>query len=235
MTDELYIWLTLLIALLASILLLVVIYKLGRKFKNSQHDIYLYSFLTIFVLLITSFTYFHSKFLIMPTTGPSMLPNIKNTYYILARDYYLKNNINYGDVVIIEPSIKTKGLSLVKRVVGLSDDKVQIKNGYLYIKGRLNDTINVGGYKFHPNEVEFVLKKLPGIKDVVLKKIDDEFEIGFRLVAFLEIDPKFQMSESELIKHCRKNLESYKAPNEIKFVNKFPRSSTGKIKRGEIN
>ena len=67
------------------------------------------------------------------------------------------------------------------------------------------------------------------------KKIDDEFEIGFRLVAFLEIDPKFQMSESELIKHCRKNLESYKAPNEIKFVNKFPRSSTGKIKRGEIN
>ena len=68
----------------------------------------------------------------MPTTGPSMLPNMKNTYYILARDYYLKNNINYGDVVIIEPSIKTRGISLVKRVVGLSDDKVQIKNGYLF-------------------------------------------------------------------------------------------------------
>ena len=137
MTYELYIWLTLLIALLASILLLVVIYKLGRKFKNSQHDIYLYSFLIIFILLITSFTYFHSKFLIMPTTGSSMLPNMKNTYYILARNYYLKNNISYGDVVIIEPSIKTRGLSLVKRVVGLSDDKVQIKNGYLFINDKI--------------------------------------------------------------------------------------------------
>lgn len=107
------------------------------KFKNNQHDIYLYSFLIIFVLLITSFTYFHSKFLIMPTTGPSMLPNMKNTYYILARNYYLKNNISYGDVVIIEPSIKTRGLSLVKRVVGLSDDKVQIKNGYLFINDKI--------------------------------------------------------------------------------------------------
>lgn len=107
------------------------------KFKNNQHDIYLYSFLIIFVLLITSFTYFHSKFLIMPTTGPSMLSNMKNTYYILARNYYLKNNISYGDVVIIEPSIKTRGLSLVKRVVGLSDDKVQIKNGYLFINDKI--------------------------------------------------------------------------------------------------
>ena len=137
MTDELHIWLTILIALLASIFLLVVIYKLAMKFKNNQHDIYLYSFLIIFVLLITSFTYFHSKFLIMPTTGPSMLPNMKNTYYILARNYYLKNNISYGDVVIIEPSIKTRGLSLVKRVVGLSDDKVQIKNGYLFINDKI--------------------------------------------------------------------------------------------------
>ena len=73
----------------------------------------------------------------MPTTGPSMLPNMKNTYYILARNYYLKNNISYGDVVIIEPSIKTRGLSLVKRVVGLSDDKVQIKNGYLFINDKI--------------------------------------------------------------------------------------------------
>ena len=73
----------------------------------------------------------------MPTTGPSMLSNMKNTYYILARNYYLKNNISYGDVVIIEPSIKTRGLSLVKRVVGLSDDKVQIKNGYLFINDKI--------------------------------------------------------------------------------------------------
>ena len=148
MTEELYIWLTLLIALLALILLLVFIYKLGRKFKNSQHEIYLYSFLIIFVLLIISFTYLHSKFLIMPTTGPSMLPNMKNTYYILARDYYLKNKINYGDVVIIEPSIKTRGISLVKRVVGLSDDKVQIKNGYLFINDKIVQQKNDGKFVY---------------------------------------------------------------------------------------
>ena len=173
MTDELYIWLSLLIALLASILLLVVIYKLGRKFKNSQHDIYLYSFLTIFVLLITSFTYFHSKFLIMPTTGPSMLPNMKNTYYILARDYYLKNNINYGDVVIIEPSIKTKGLSLVKRVVGLSDDKVQIKNGYLFINDKIVQQKNDGKFDYLNRMFNQSIEQL---KEDVSYKILNEIE-----------------------------------------------------------
>ena len=94
MTEELYVWSILLLVLLSLILILVFIFMLGRRFKTRKHDIYLYSFLIIFVLLIASFTYFHSKFLIMPVTGPSMLPNMKNTYYILARDYYLKNKVN---------------------------------------------------------------------------------------------------------------------------------------------
>ena len=173
MTYELYIWLTLLIALLASILLLVVIYKLGRKFKNSQHDIYLYSFLIIFVLLITSFTYFHSKFLIMPTTGPSMLPNMKNTYYILARNYYFKNNIDYGDVVIIEPSIKTRGLSLVKRVVGLSEDKVQMKNGYLFINDKIIQQKNDGKFVYLNRRFNQSIEQL---KEDVSYKILNEIE-----------------------------------------------------------
>ena len=144
MTEELYVWSILLLVLLVLILILVFIFILGRIFKTIKHDIYLYSFLIIFVLLIASFTYFHSKFLIMPVTGPSMLPNMKNTYYILARDYYLKNKINYGDVVIIEPSKKTRGISLVKRVVGLSADTVQMKNGYLFLNQKIIKQKNDG-------------------------------------------------------------------------------------------
>ena len=144
MTEELYVWSILLLVLLVLILILVFIFILGRRFKTIKHDIYLYSFLIIFVLLIASFTYFHSKFLIMPVTGPSMLPNMKNTYYILARDYYLKNKINYGDVVIIEPSKKTRGISLVKRVVGLSADTVQMKNGYLFLNQKIIKQKNDG-------------------------------------------------------------------------------------------
>jgi len=144
MTEELYVWSILLLVLLSLILILLFIFMLGRRFKARKHDIYLYSFLIIFVLLIASFTYFHSKFLIMPVTGPSMLPNMKNTYYILARDYYLKNKINYGDVVIIEPSKKTRGKSLVKRVVGLSGDTVQMKNGYLFLNQKIIKQKNDG-------------------------------------------------------------------------------------------
>ena len=148
MTEELYVWSILLLVLLSLILILVFIFMLGRRFKTRKHDIYLYSFLIIFVLLIASFTYFHSKFLIMPVTGPSMLPNMKNTYYILARDYYLKNKINYGDVVIIEPSKKTRGISLVKRVVGLSGDTVQMKNGYLFLNQKIIKQKNDGDFLY---------------------------------------------------------------------------------------
>ena len=107
--------------------------------------------------------------------------------------------------------------------------------GYLYIKGRLNDTINVGGYKFHPNEVEVLLKELPGVKDVVLQKFDGDLNTQYRLIAFIEKEPKVQISLPDVTRHCRKKLEHYKIPKEIQFVNQFPRSSTGKIKRGEIN
>ena len=146
MTEELYVWSILLLVLLSLILILLFIFMLGRRFKARKHDIYLYSFLIIFVLLIASFTYFHSKFLVMPATGPSMLPNMKNTYYILARDYYLKNKINYGDVVIIEKSKKTRGISLVKRVVGLSADTVQMKNGYLFLNQKIIEQKMMGNF-----------------------------------------------------------------------------------------
>ena len=174
MTEELYIWSILLGALLALILILVFIYLLGRRFKTSQHDIYLYSFLIIFVLLITSFTYFHSKFLIMPATGPSMLPNMKNTYYILARDYYLKNKINYGDVVIIEPSKKTNGISLVKRVVGLSGDKVQMQNGYLFLNQKIIKQKNDGELLYLQRRFNQNIEQLKeGISYKILNEIEN--------------------------------------------------------------
>ena len=173
MTEELYVWSILLLVLLSLILILLFIFMLGRRFKARKHDIYLYSFLIIFVLLIASFTYFHSKFLIMPVTGPSMLPNMKNTYYILARDYYLKNKINYGDVVIIEPSKKTRGISLVKRVVGLSGDTVQMKNGYLFLNQKIIKQKNDGELLYLQRRFNQNIEQL---KEGILYKILNEME-----------------------------------------------------------
>ena len=174
MTEELYVWSILLLVLLSLILILLFIFMLGRRFKARKHDIYLYSFLIIFVLLIASFTYFHSKFLIMPVTGPSMLPNMKNTYYILARDYYLKNKINYGDVVIIEPSKKTRGISLVKRVVGLSADTVQMKNGYLFLNQKIIKQKNDGELLYLQRRFNQNIEQLKaGISYKILNEIEN--------------------------------------------------------------
>jgi acyl-CoA synthetase (AMP-forming)/AMP-acid ligase II len=98
--------------------------------------------------------------------------------------------------------------------------------GYLYIEGRMDDTIIRGGENIAPAEVEDVLVAHPGIVEAAVVGVPDP-EWGQRLVAVVvgTGDP------AEIRQWARERLRSAKTPDVIVFRSELPRTETGKLLR----
>lgn len=103
-------------------------------------------------------------------------------------------------------------------------------DGYLYLKGRIDDTINVAGEKVNPMEVERVVKLLADVEDVVAIGMKHE-TFGQVVKLFVKKITNSTLTKSDILIFCMKNLERYKVPVDIEFVDDFPRTEYGKIKR----
>ncbi|MFP5580344.1 MAG: AMP-binding enzyme, partial [Acidimicrobiia bacterium] len=92
-----------------------------------------------------------------------------------------------------------------------------------------------GGENIYPAEVERVLLAEPGVADAVVVRRDDE-RWGEVPVAFVALQPGASVDREALLSGCRGQLAGFKVPKEIRFVEpaSFPRSSTGKIQRHEV-
>ena len=110
------------------------------------------------------FTYFNSIFLVIGATGESMLPNFQKDYEIIGNNFYVKNEIEYGDVIIVEGHNKTNGVGLVKRVIGLPGDKIKIQNGKIILNGKVLKQKNDGKFRFNGKTLNILL-----MKDISLK------------------------------------------------------------------
>jgi len=101
---------------------------------------------------------------------------------------------------------------------------------YLFLKGRKDDIINIGGEKVIPLEIEEVVKQIPEVTDVVAFGIKNEIfgqVIKLHVVKSNESD----LDKSKILIHCIKNLEKFKIPAKIDFVEEIPKTSYGKVKR----
>ena len=111
-------------------------------------------------------------------------------------------------------------------------DVVEEHSGRILFQGRLNGSINVGGNKVMPEEVEKILLQYPGVQMVSVTSQKSSF-MGNLVQA--EIMATLNTSQEEyridLIAYCRQHLDAYKVPMFIKFVNDISTSSTGKILR----
>ena len=105
--------------------------------------------------------------------------------------------------------------------------------GYLFLDGRVDDMINVGGEKVMPNEIELIVNELEGIEDAVaLGMPHDTF--GQVVKLFAKKSKNSEITKTEIMGHCVKKLERYKVPVIIEFIDEFPRTEYGKIKRYEL-
>lgn len=103
-------------------------------------------------------------------------------------------------------------------------------DGFLYLKGRIDYVINIGGEKVMPEEIESVVKVLPGVDDAMAIGIKHDF-LGQAVKLFVQKSNNSTIEKSDIISHCLRNLERYKVPIQIEFVKEFPRNEYGKIKR----
>jgi len=103
--------------------------------------------------------------------------------------------------------------------------------GYLFLSGRISDTINRGGEKFGPVEVEDVLRTHPLVVDVGVVGVADP-ELGERVGAVVVASGP--VTPSELVAHCSRHLSTYKVPEFVAFADELPVSVLGKLDRTEL-
>ena len=103
--------------------------------------------------------------------------------------------------------------------------------GYLYLVGRLSDTINRGGEKFGPIEVEEVLRTHPNVVDAGVVGLPDA-ELGERVGAVVVVSGP--VTAEELLRHCSGALATYKVPEYVEFADELPVTVLGKPDRKEL-
>ncbi|HZU45666.1 MAG TPA: fatty acid--CoA ligase family protein [Mycobacterium sp.] len=107
----------------------------------------------------------------------------------------------------------------------------QDRDGYIYPAGRLTDTINRGGEKFGPIEIEEAIRTHPAVSDVAVAGIADD-EMGQRVGA--AVVARTPVSLDELRSHCRELIAYFKLPEELAIVDHIPYSETGKVNRHQL-
>lgn len=104
-------------------------------------------------------------------------------------------------------------------------------DGFVWLHGRISDMINRGGNKIFPDEVEEVLRQLPGVTDAGVVAAADE-RLGEIPVAYVVIEGA--LSDADLETHCRSRLTPYKIPASFRRVAALPRNDAGKLIRRQL-
>jgi len=100
----------------------------------------------------------------------------------------------------------------------------------LRIVGRKSDLIAVGGEKVYPKEVEDVCRRFPGVLDVAVVGIPDEW-MGQRPIACVVMAQGTEFDPHAIVEHCGNHLTKFKVPSRVIPFTQIPRSGMGKILR----
>jgi len=103
----------------------------------------------------------------------------------------------------------------------------------LYLTGRKDYIINISGEKVNPLEIEEIVKSLENIDEVIAIGIDHQV-FGQAIKLLVKIKEGKKMDSSDILSHCKQNLERFKVPIEVEFVPDFPKNEYGKIIRFKI-
>jgi long-chain acyl-CoA synthetase len=108
--------------------------------------------------------------------------------------------------------------------VGIMNEK-----GFITIVDRKKDMILVSGFNVYPNEIEQVVAMHPGVLEVAAIGVPDEHSGEVPKIFVVKRDP--QLTEHDLLEHCKKELTGYKRPKYVEFRSELPKTNVGKILR----
>jgi long-chain acyl-CoA synthetase len=104
------------------------------------------------------------------------------------------------------------------------------EDGYFFIVDRKKDMILASGYNVYPREIEEVLFEHPDVSEAVAVGVPDEYR-GESVKAFVVRRAGSTVTETEILAFCLERLAPYKAPKELEFREKLPKSAVGKLLR----
>jgi len=102
------------------------------------------------------------------------------------------------------------------------------ERGYLTLVDRKKDMFITGGYNVYPREIEEHISRFPKVAFVACLGTKDDVmgEVG---TAYVVPKPGFELTQEEVLAHCRGGLAEYKIPKFIVFREKLPLTSLGKV------
>ncbi len=106
-------------------------------------------------------------------------------------------------------------------------------DGHMYFVDRAKDMIVSGGLNIYSAEVEAALGRHPAVAEVAIIGGPDE-KFGEAVLAYVSLKPDMAASGDELVEHCRSLIAGYKKPKYVRFRDKLPRNSVGKIAKAEL-
>jgi fatty-acyl-CoA synthase len=113
------------------------------------------------------------------------------------------------------------------------DLAVMAEDGYCNIVGRIKDMVIRGGENIYPREIEEFLYTHPEIEDVQAIGVPDP-RYGEELMVWVKVRPGTSLSEDDVREFCRGSIAHYKVPRYVKFVDSFPLTVTGKVRKVEM-
>ena len=132
-----------------------------------------------------------------------------------------------------------EGSEPVKDAEGFVDtgDTLVLRGGRYYFAGRRDGTVNVGGLKVHPEEVEAVLNRHPEVS-ISLVRTKSSWITGGLVVADVVLRTPKQPDgvdasalQSDILQFCRGELARHKVPASINFVPALAVAESGKLVR----
>ncbi|HJU59122.1 MAG TPA: acetate--CoA ligase [Nitrososphaeraceae archaeon] len=148
-------------------------------------------------------------YLVIRKPWPGMLMTLWNDDDKYKNNYWKKNYYFTGDYAII-------------------DDEL-----YFWLLGRVDDIIKPSGHRLGTIELESTFISHKSVSEAAVTSKPDMIK-GESIVAFLVLKEDFVESDQlrkEIIEHIRNNLGAIATPSEVYFVNKLPKTRSGKIMR----
>ena len=113
------------------------------------------------------------------------------------------------------------------------DAAMWLPDGHLRFLGRYKDMLKVGGENVDPMETEALLLEHPAVKQVAVIGLPDE-RLGEVPVAYVECRVGITIDADDVVDHCRGKIASFKLPQHVVFVDVFPMTESGKIRKAAL-
>ena len=105
------------------------------------------------------------------------------------------------------------------------------EEGFLYITGRKDNLLKIGGHRVHPLEIEDVLMESGLVYECLIFGIPDPL-LGRRLAGLIVPGQPAPDLLNRILKYCASKLPRYKIPESLLLVDEIPKNSNGKPDQG---